>query len=399
MRIAYFDCFSGISGDMVVGSLIDSGLEIAILREELRKLRIDKFELTGERVKRGSITGTKFTVSATETKSHRGLADIEQIISGADFSSTVRERSLVAFRLLAEAEAAVHCTSIQKIHFHEVGATDAIVDIVGAMIGLDLLGIEEVYSSPVSVGGGFVKCEHGEIPIPAPATLKILEGVPIRDSGIRAELTTPTGAAILKATAKSFGEMPPMTVKSIGYGAGTREHSIPNLLRLMVGDASTGAGKDTVILLETNIDDMNPEYFEFIIARLFAAGALDVWITPIIMKKSRPAATLSVLAGAGDETSVMDIIFRETTTIGVRRREVDRKILQRDTIVVQTHFGKIRVKRAWLSESECKYAPEFEDCKKAAESSGQPIRIVYEEAALAARNEFKTQGIKKDPSV
>jgi len=385
MKIAYFDCFAGISGDMVLGALVDAGLSLDVLTAELKKIEISGYSLKSESVVKNGITGTKITVSTEESHHHRGLTEILNLIAESTLDQWVKESSTKAFERLAEVEAAIHNTTVDKIHFHEVGAVDAIVDIVGAMIGVHHLGFDKVYASRIHVGTGFVECAHGTIPIPAPATAALLKSVPTYSTGIEAELTTPTGAAIVTTLAESFGVMPEMTVEEIGYGAGSRDLSIPNLLRVSIGVTEAGQYEtDTVLLIETNIDNMNPELYEHVFERLLAAGALDVFTTPITMKKSRPGIILSVLTPPALENTLLEIIFTETTTIGVRLQHLQRRKLSREIKTVETEYGPVQVKVASHGDRVVNVAPEYEDCKKIAEEKGIPIQDVYDAAKRAA---------------
>lgn len=386
MRVLYFDCCAGISGDMVLGALVDAGLNPDSLRAELARLNLTGWNIRITKVMKQSLAATRLQVETTEDHTHRGLSDIVKLIHDSDLDEKIQKLSENAFTRLAEVEAAIHNKSVDEIHFHEVGALDAIIDIVGSMIGIQLLRIDRVFSSPVHVGTGFVKAAHGEIPVPAPATMALLRNVPVYSRGIEAELTTPTGAAILTTLAEEFGPLPRMNVEAIGYGAASRELPIPNVLRVFRGTVEAGAyEEDTVQLIETNIDNMNPEFFEFVIERLFAAGALDVWTTPITMKKSRPAVTLSVLVNEMDTGKITDIIFTETTTLGVRVQQIHRQKLQRESIVIGTKYGEIRVKIGRLGNEIKNIAPEYDDCKKAADRLGVPLKDIYEEARRAAR--------------
>jgi hypothetical protein len=319
----------------------------------------------------------------------RHLHHVEEIITDSDLPDEVKQRGLDVFRRLAQAEAKVHGAPVESIHFHEVGAMDAIVDVMGAAIGLWLLGVEKAYGSPVHVGRGTVKCAHGVLPVPAPATLELLQGVPIYGRDVDAELVTPTGAAVLTTVAESFGEIPLMRVKQIGYGAGTRELPIPNLLRLSIGETDTaeeGYEKDTATLIETNIDDMNPQWYEHVSARLFEAGALDVFLTPIQMKRGRPATQLSVLVTEAHRADVLDILFAETTTIGVRAHPVRRWKLTREIISVETPYGPIDVKIARRGETVLNITPEHRDCQRVAAERGIPLKQVHRAALEAIRN-------------
>ena len=387
MKTAYFDCMFGVSGDMILGALVDAGLSLDKLRHELGKLHLDGWEISAEKVMKKALSATRLHVETTEAHVHRGLPDITRIISGSILNEQIKKRSITAFARLADVEAAIHNKSVEEIHFHEVGALDAIIDIVGAMIGIHLLGIDRVISSPVHLGTGVVKSAHGELPVPAPATLALLQGVPVYSRGIEAELTTPTGAAILTTLTDEFGPLPLMEVKLIGYGAGSRDLPLPNLLRVCLGTAVAGGyDEDTVRLIETNIDNMNPEFFEYVFERLFAAGALDVWTTPITMKKSRPAAMLSVLAAGTDSAKLTDIILSETTTLGVRTQQVERTKLERESRIVPTRYGNIRVKIGKLGPVIKNISPEYDDCKKAAADHRVPLKDLYDEVRRAAQD-------------
>jgi hypothetical protein len=383
MKLVYFDCSSGISGNMMLGAILDAGLELDTLKEALAGLKVSGYEIEARRVKRRGIAGTLVDVKASEGEMERTLGDILEIIGESDLPEDVKERAGAVFTRLAEAEARVHGVSVEEVHFHEVGGLDAIVDVVGSVIGLKLLGIEEVYSSPLHLGRGFVECAHGLLPVPAPATLELMKGVPVYGWDIEAELVTPTGAAIITALAK-FDPPPPMWVERIGYGAGHRNLPIPNLLRLIIANAPGEFEEDTVVLLETNIDDMNPEFYEHVMSRLFQRGALDVFLTPIQMKRNRPAVMLSVIVSRKDMDEVLRVIFEETTTLGVRMQEVRRRKLARESIVVETRYGPIAVKVAKLGSVVKNISPEYEECRRIAEQQGIPLKVVYEEAKRAA---------------
>jgi uncharacterized protein (TIGR00299 family) protein len=389
--IAYFDCFSGISGNMVLGALLDAGLELERLEAELARLPISGYKLKVEEVKRCGMKGTHVAVEVSEHGVERHLHHIEEIITGSGLPDTVQQRGLAIFRRLAQAEAKVHGAPVESIHFHEVGAMDAIVDVMGAAIGLWLLGAEKAYASPVHVGRGTVKCAHGVLPVPAPATLELLQGAPIYGRDVDAELVTPTGAAILTTVAESFGETPLMRVKQIGYGAGTRELPIPNLLRLSIGEtdsAEEGYERDTATLIETNIDDMNPQWYEHVSARLFEAGALDVFLTSIQMKRGRPATQLSVLVADDLVPEMLDVLFAETTTIGVRAQPVQRWKLTREIVSVETDYGPIAVKVSRRGETVLNVTPEHRDCQRVATERGVPLKQVHQAALEAIRNQI-----------
>ncbi len=382
MRVGYFDCYAGAAGDMILAALFDAGLDESAFMKELGKLGIKGLKIDLKDVSRKSIGAKSFTFTHSSDASVGTYKDIVNLIEGGTLRSAVKQRALAAFSLLAEAEAGIHGVCKDDVHFHELGSVDTVVDIVGAFIGLDLLGIEEIVCSPLSLGTGSVECEHGVLPLPAPATLKILEGVPVRGTGVGRELTTPTGAAILKTCAARFGPMPDMIIKGVGYGAGTGElDQMANILRLVVGE-STARDQDTVISLETNIDDMNPQLFSHVYSELFAIGALDVWLTNVVMKKGRPGFVLSVLCREECVGKAADVIFAETSTAGVRRHEVGRIKLRRRFTEVETKYGKVRVKVFTLASGE-RRVPEYEDCLHLAESLGVPVRVVIEETRNA----------------
>lgn len=380
MRTAYFDCFSGISGDMTLGALIDAGLSIKELKSHLSKLPIDNYNITAKKVKKNGIAATKVDVIVKVRQKERRLSDIKKIINNSKLDKSIKNNSNSIFERLARAEAKVHKTSVSNIHFHEVGAIDAIVDIVGAVIGLHLLGIENICASSINTGTGFIKSAHGILPVPGPATAELLKGLPVYSTDTKMEMTTPTGAAIISTLSKDFGLMPKMDIKSIGYGAGTfNSPDMPNLLRIFIGEMKNPAKEENTILLETNIDDMNPQIYEYVMDKLFASGALDVYLTPIIMKKGRPATMLSVLAKKDDAKKLSDIIFRETTSIGLRVQEIGRSKAERENKEIKTKYGKVRVKIAFDDKEILGINPEYEDCKRIAVKKGIPLKKVIEE--------------------
>jgi len=386
MKIAYFDCFSGISGDMILGALIDAGLSVQELESELSKLKISGFKLRVEKALRGGISGTKFNIDIKEPPVERHLKDIIEIIDQGDLDHNIKDFSKKIFKELARIEAKIHGKSIEEIHFHELSGLDSIIDVIGSVIGIKKLGIEAVYSSKIHVGTSFVKCQHGILPIPAPATLELLKGIPIYSKGIEAELTTPTGAAILKNLSKGFGVMPEMKVNKIGYGAGSRELEIPNLLRVYVGEAKdAGYEEDEVILIEANLDNMNPELFEYTCEMLLKKGILDVFMTPIFMKKNRPGTMLSILTAPEKLDEILSTIFTETTTLGVRIHRLERKKLEREIISVNTRFGDIKVKIGRIKGKIKNISPEYESCKEIAVKQGIPLKEVYHEARNSAQ--------------
>ena len=387
MSIAYFDCFSGCSGDMILGALIDAGLDPALLRGRLESLAVQGFSLRVEKCTKKGLAATQVTVDLDDQaeQPHRHLKHIRQIIDDSQLTPGVKERALDVFQRLAEAEAGVHGTTIEKVHFHEVGAVDAIVDIVGACIGLEALGVDRVVCSPIAVGSGTVVCAHGELPVPAPATARLLQGVPLASCDEVGELTTPTGAALLTTLADSFGPIPSMCITATGYGAGRREgRRRPNVLRLVLGTAAASDDDtgDEIMVLEANLDDTRPETIGYVMDRLFEAGALDVFSTPIGMKKNRPAVLLTVLAEPARVAECEDLLFAETTTFGVRRHLTQRTKLQRTHETVTTRFGPIRVKVGRRSGRKVTAQPEYEDCRAAAERHQVALRTVMDEAAL-----------------
>jgi uncharacterized protein (TIGR00299 family) protein len=384
MNLVYFDCFAGISGDMTLGALIDLGVPQKYLVQELEKLAVHGYSLRGSRVQRSGMTGRQVQVNISHHEHHhRTFKDIEKIIVKSPLKAAIKERSLAVFRLIAEAEGTVHNTKAEAVHFHEVGAIDSIVDIVGCMIGLEYLGISRFAASAVPTGGGFVQCQHGILPVPAPATVLLLKGIPVYDNGIKAELVTPTGAAILAALCESFGAIPPMTIEKTGYGAGSRELTeMPNLLRLIGGTALQPGCIDTVVVLEATIDDMSPELAGYAMERLFEAGALDVAFTPVHMKKNRPGMLMTVICTEAQQALLTALMFAETTTAGVRSYRAGRSILQRREGHVDTQFGKLKVKLLEDAGGSMRPVPEYEECRRIAKAKKVPLREVY--AAVAA---------------
>jgi uncharacterized protein (TIGR00299 family) protein len=377
MKIAYFDCFSGISGDMILGAWVDAGLPLKDLSDALSGLCVSGFKLEQEKTERHQIMGTKVHVVTEHEHAHRHLSDIVTILDESTLSETAKERSKQIFRRLAEAEAKVHGSTPDQVHFHEVGAVDAIVDIVGAVVGAELLGVQEIYASVVRLGTGITKSMHGKIPVPAPATVELLRGVPVQHTDIRAELVTPTGAAILTTVAKGFGQAPLFRTERIGYGAGTRElEEVPNLLRVQIGVTRENLEEDHSVLIETNIDDMTPEITGYVMDKLLSEGAKDVYVTPVMMKKGRPGMLLSVLTDPASATRISEVIFRETTTLGVRLSQVGRLKVHRCERTVDTAFGPIRTKVGRFGGRE-QAMPEFDDCARIAKERGVPILEVY----------------------
>lgn len=383
MRIAYFDCFSGISGDMTLGALVDAGVDSKAIQAAVASLGLP-CELTFETVRRGGFRANYARVVTPHEHAHRHLHHIEAIIDKSILTPRQNELAKRIFRRLGEAEATVHGMDLQKIHFHEVGAVDSIVDIVGAAVGLDLLGAERIEASPVPPGLGSVMAAHGRMPLPAPGTAELLKGVPLAESTVKFELTTPTGAAILTSVADQFGPVPAMTIESIGLGAGTRE--LPgqaNILRLLVGQISLTASSDRVWVLETNLDDLPGEIVGYTTEQLMKAGALDTFLTPIQMKKNRPGVMITVLCDEHRINPLEEILFRETTTLGIRRYPVSRHKLKRQATEVETPFGPIKGKLGWRDDRPPVFSPEHDDCARIASERGVALREIYD-AALAA---------------
>ncbi len=372
---------------MILGALLDAGVQPEIWQGELARLNLSGYELKIEQVQKQGLAATAVRVLVSEGGQERGLTEIEELIRASRLPAEVQEISVKVFRRLAVAEARVHSMIPEQVHFHEVGGVDAIIDIVGAAVGLRLLDVEEVYASALPLGHGFVDCAHGRLPLPAPATLELLRGVPVLSRDVEGELVTPTGAAILTTLAKGFGPFPPMTVERIGYGAGQRDFPFPNLLRLLVGSTSPtlGARLETLTLLEANIDDLNPECYGHLMERLFAAGALDVYLTPVQMKKNRPGILLSVACPSAQAEVLAALVFAETTTIGLRRQEVQRWALARERMEVETPYGRVGVKVARLGGKVMTASPEYEDCRRLALERGVPLKEVYLAAEVALR--------------
>ncbi|SDM02014.1 nickel pincer cofactor biosynthesis protein LarC [Halarsenatibacter silvermanii] len=401
---AYFNCFSGISGNMVLGALLDLGLDRESWEQELDKLGIsEEYLLEIEKVKRSGISAQYVRVDLLNTgcessagkqkKSEvrvRHLEDIEELINNSEFSSKIKEDIINIFSRLARAEGRVHDLPPDKVHFHEVGAVDAIVDIAGAVIGLDMLGIERIVASPLHTGTGFVDCAHGSLPVPAPATLELLKGVPVFSRGIDAEMVTPTGAAVITTLADRFDEMPELKVKSTGYGAGTKNLEIPNLLRVTTGDfveeSDYKDGPDKtqiqqVTRISTNIDDMNPEFYQHVMKTILSAGALDVYLIPVQMKKNRPGHILNVLCADEDVEKISKLILEETSSLGVRvESSIERRCLKREIIRVETKWGTVKLKIALDNGELLNVAPEYEDCRALAEKHGIPLKRIYRDA-------------------
>ena len=380
MPVAFFDTISGISGDMVLGAAVSLGVDLDQLSSMLATMPIGRFQLTQRSVKRNSIAAVKIDVKCDEHEhQHRTISEINSIIDAGSFSEGVKLRAKQIFQIIAEAESAVHGVSVDQLHFHEVGAVDSIVDIVGIAIAFEKLGIEQAYSSPVRVGRGFADTQHGKIPIPAPGTLQILRGYPIEFVDIPFELTTPTGAAILRAYSEGLYDEKEAVIEQIGYGAGTIEiPGIPNLFRLMVGSIVPRIEREEIFIVETNIDDMNPQLYPFIIERLMEIGAYDAFLVPIIMKKGRPGILLSAMADRNNLDNIVQTIYKETSTLGVRIHPIDRRKLSRTIREVKTSFGVVRVKEVEI-EGRQRLLPEYEECRRIAKERSMPLLAVYKE--------------------
>jgi pyridinium-3,5-bisthiocarboxylic acid mononucleotide nickel chelatase len=395
VRLAYFDCIAGISGDMALGALIDAGADFDLVREELAKLPLEPFDIEAQDVDTSGLHAKRVEVRATATGVIRTYASIRALLDSAAFPQDALDLAQRIFRRLAEAEARVHRKEIDLVTFHEVGAVDSIVDIAGTALALTMLGVERAFSSAVPTGLGMTRTDHGAMPIPAPAVVELLRGAPLYSKGVPVELVTPTGAAILAATVEGYGELPLMSVQSVGYGAGSHRLDFPNVLRVLVGEEveSRGAAPpapsdSSEVLLETNVDDLNPEVFEYVIEELLAAGAQDAWLAPVVMKKGRPAVTVSVLCSPERVDAMRGILFRETGTLGVRSTEVAKRALDREVVKVETAHGTVAVKVGLFEGRPVTVSPEYEDCAKVAREAGVPARRVYEEASRLAREQL-----------
>ena len=365
MKVAYFDCFSGASGDMIIGSLLDAGLPLELLRSELSKLSLSHYEIGVRKAIKRGLAGSQVIINIDERHHHdhhRHLYDIISIVKNSDLAESAKEQVIKIFSRLAEAEAKVHQTTVDKIHFHEVGAMDAIIDVTGAVIGLEALGIERVYCSPLHLGSGTIECAHGVLPVPAPATAELIKDKPVYSTGVKGELLTPTGAAILTTLAYEFGPMPAIIPQKLGYGAGTSDPPIPNLLRVIIGDLTDGFGDyefERVAVLETNIDDMNPQIYDYLIQKMLKEGALDVFLAPIQMKKNRPGTMMTVICQLGKLEEFSNLILRETTTLGLRWRIDNRIKALRSFEDIKTNYGPVTVKIAKVGGKITNYSVEY----------------------------------------
>jgi uncharacterized protein (TIGR00299 family) protein len=384
MKLAYFDCFSGISGDMTLGALVDAGCSADLLRGELKSLQVPGWTLTTEKVWKNGMAATRVRVQTEDQQKHRSLSTILEILTNSRLAPPVRERASRIFQKLGEAEAHVHAAPLEKVHFHEVGAVDAIVDIVGSCIGFHALGIERFLCSPLNVGGGTAKMAHGVLPVPAPATARLLQGAPTFSNGVQHELVTPTGAAIVATLCDSFGPQPPMTVSAIGYGAGTTDlEGQPNVVRIMIGESAdkvSSASDEEISIIEANLDDMNPQIYGYVLEKALLAGALDVYTTALQMKKNRPGTLLTILCRPEDTEALMSLIFAETTTFGVRSHRAQRRALPREWVNVSTAYGSVRIKLSRSNGHILHVTPEYDDCRKLAVEKQVPLQQVISEA-------------------
>jgi pyridinium-3,5-bisthiocarboxylic acid mononucleotide nickel chelatase len=388
MKVAYFDCPSGAAGDMIVASLLDAGVSLGRLEEELAKLRLPGWRLAVREVMKGDFRATKVDVEIDrEAHHHRSLRDILEILEGSSLEASVRERAARIFTRLADAEARVHGADRESVRFHDVGAVDAIVDVTGGVVALDLAGVQAVHVSALPIGGGTVGGPHGRIPVPAPGTAELLRGFPIVDTGVKAELVTPTGAAILTTLAASAGRMPPLTVEAVGYGAGTKDlPGTPNVLRCFLGrTVDEGGADETVLQVETTIDDMSPQLYETLIERVFEAGALDVFLQPVIMKRGRPGVVVTALCVPERVGDLSRALFEESTTIGVRWSEWRRARLAREMVTITTAYGTIPFKVSRLGDRIVTVTPEFADVARIAREKSLPVREVLDQARADGR--------------
>ncbi|MFN2543033.1 MAG: nickel pincer cofactor biosynthesis protein LarC [Actinomycetota bacterium] len=391
MRIAYFDCIAGISGDMALGALVDAGADFDEMKATLEALPLEAFAVEREEVESFGMRATKIHVEVGSGSVIRTYASIRALLDAADLPPDVLRTAQRIFRRLAEAEARVHRKEVDLVTFHEVGAVDSIVDITGTALALSMLGAERVFASPVPTGFGMTRSEHGAMPIPGPAVVELLRGAPVYSRGVPFELVTPTGAAILAALVEGYGDMPLIRVDAVGYGAGEQRLDFPNVTRVFVGEEQheapeqiPGSAPAGEVVLETNIDDLNPEFYEYVLERVLDAGAQDAWLTPIVMKKSRPAVTLSVLCESSRERDIREVLFHETGTLGVRSAPVAKHALGREVVEVATEHGKVAVKIGYLDGRAVTMAPEFEDCVRVARDAGVPAKDVYQEAIRLA---------------
>lgn len=384
MRILYFDCFAGASGDMILGAMVAAGVDPGALKDQLSSLNVQGYSVEFQSVDRSGITATYARVQTPHEQAHRNLSDILKIIYDSRLSDGVKSTAAKVFSRLTEVEARVHNESIEQVHFHEVGALDAIIDVVGAAICFDLAGIERFVSSPLHVGSGTVEMAHGRFPIPPPAVAELLKGAPIYSTEVKGELVTPTGAAIIATVCSEYGAIPKMRLEQTGYGAGTREYEkFPNALRVLIGEGAEAGNEERLLMIETNVDDLSPQVFGHVMERALEMGALDCYFTPVQMKKNRPGVLLSVLCRPAEGEKLTQMIFAETTTLGVRSYEVERRALDRESVRVETQYGPIDVKVARLNGHVVNEMPEYDQCREAARKFGVPLREVESAVRLA----------------
>jgi pyridinium-3,5-bisthiocarboxylic acid mononucleotide nickel chelatase len=396
MRLLYFDCIGGISGDMALGALVDAGADPGEVRSALASLPLEPFSVEFEETDAGGIRATRARVRSEAAGVIRTFASIRRLLDEAALPDAARELAQRMFHRLAVAEAAVHGRDLEQVTFHEIGAVDSVVDIAGTALAITMLDVDRSFASPVPTGMGMMRSEHGAMPIPAPAVVELLRGAPLFSKGVPVELTTPTGAAILATVAEGYGELPPMHIEAVGYGAGERTLEFPNVLRVLIGEAAdakrepaSDSGRESQeVVLETNVDDLNPELYAYVLERLFDEGAQDAWLTPILMKKGRPAVAVSVLCSAEQQDAMREVLYRETGTLGVRASLVAKRMLERTVLDVTTSWGPIRVKVGFLDGRAVTISPEYEDCARAARSSGMAVRKIYEEAGREARGQL-----------
>ncbi len=379
MKTAYLDCFSGISGDMFIGALLDAGLPLHVLENRLRTLPLNNYQLEITKESRNNIFGTRFVVEFMPTEQPpRNLETLREIVHKGDLSRTVKEKAVEVFEQIARVEGKIHNISPEKVHFHEVGAVDSIIDIVGTLIGIEHLGLASLSASHIPLGSGFVDTAHGTIPVPAPATVELLKGIPVYDAGIPHEMVTPTGAALVKNLVGSFGSMPPMVVRTVGYGVGKRVFpEKPNLLRILVGDPQPERDVETIVVLETNVDDTNPEWLGHLMEKLFKTGALDVVFCPIQMKKNRPGVQVQVVGSPDHREPLMEVLFRESATLGIRFHYTQRQVLNRSKAEVKSPWGKMQVKKVENQDGTFFFQPEYSVCREIALKHDLPLKKIY----------------------
>lgn len=376
MKILYFDLVNGISGDMILGALFDAGLDYVSWKEEVEKLNLSGFEIEISKKEKNGIIGSDFKINIFDTETERKGVDLIKIVEKSKLADDVKEKSIEILKRIIEVEAKIHNEKFEEVHLHELSGLDTIIDIVGSVVGLKLLEIKKIYSSQIPLGSGFINSKHGLMPVPAPATVELLKGVPVYSNGVKGEITTPTGAAILSTLVNAYGYFPPIKIEKIGYGLGKKDFEIPNVLRVFIGELYEDYLKDFNILIETNIDDMNPQIMGYLVDKALSLGALDIFFTPIYMKKNRPAYKVSILCEEKDKKELMNLIFEETTSIGIRVTRVEKVFLKREIKELETKLGKIRVKITYF-KGDKKVSPEFEDIKKISEERNLPISKVY----------------------